>query len=164
MLAERNKISPHIVTGGLKMGKRLLEAAKRKQVSIISSPHDTATTAALCRAAVAVRNVLNEEFICFREHAPLASVRGEATSSGHQIFPVLDSNGEVSGILSNHESPIIMNEPNPETAPVESSGLPPYKDRSAGLMVFGILTILCENTSQKQSGIGIIRMRLKSLP
>ena len=89
-----------IVTGGLKMEKRLLEAAKRKQVSIISSPHDTATTAALCRAAVAVRNVLNEEFICFREHAPLASVREEATSSGHQIFPVLDAVGQVAGILS----------------------------------------------------------------
>ena len=89
-----------IVTGGLKMEKRLLEMAKRKQVSIISSPHDTATTAALCRAAVAVRNVLNEGFICFREHAPLASVRDEATSSGHQIFPVLDSEGQVAGILS----------------------------------------------------------------
>jgi len=89
-----------IVTGGLKMEKRLLELAKRKQVSIISSPHDTATTAALCRAAVAVRNVLNEEFICFREHAPLVSVREEATSSGHQIFPVLDGGGQVTGILS----------------------------------------------------------------
>lgn len=89
-----------IVTGGLKMEKRLLEMAKRKQVSIISSPHDTATTAALCRAAVAVRNVLNEGFICFREHAPLASVRDEATSSGHQIFPVLDADGQVAGILS----------------------------------------------------------------
>ena len=89
-----------IVTGGLKMEKRLLELAKRKQVSIISSPHDTATTAALCRAAVAVRNVLNEGFICFREHAPLATVREEATSSGHQIFPVLDAGGQVAGILS----------------------------------------------------------------
>jgi len=89
-----------IVTGGLKIEKRLVEAAKRKQVSIISSPHDTATTSALCRAALAVRHVLNEEFVCFREHTPLASVRDEATSSGHQIFPVLDSAGQVAGILS----------------------------------------------------------------
>jgi manganese-dependent inorganic pyrophosphatase len=89
-----------IVTGGLKMEKRLLEAAKRKQVSIISSPHDTATTAALCRAAVAVRHVLNEGFVCFREHTPLASARDEATSSGHQIFPVLDAAGQIAGILS----------------------------------------------------------------
>src|ERR1022692_2739041 len=89
-----------IVTGGLKMEKRLLEAAKRKQVSIISSPHDTATTAALCRAAVAVRHVLNEGFISFREHTSLAIVRDEATASGHHIFPVLDAAGQVAGILS----------------------------------------------------------------
>jgi manganese-dependent inorganic pyrophosphatase len=89
-----------IVTGGLKMEKRLLEAAKRKQISIISSPHDTATTAALCRAAVAVRHVLNEEFVSFREHTPLVTVRDEATASGHHIFPVLDSAGQVAGILS----------------------------------------------------------------
>ncbi len=89
-----------IITGGLKMEKRLIETAKRKQVSLISSPHDTATTAALCRAAVAVRHVLNEEFMSFREHTPLGVVREEATSSGYQIFPVLDSAGQTVGILS----------------------------------------------------------------
>jgi manganese-dependent inorganic pyrophosphatase len=89
-----------IITGGMKMEKRLMEAAKRKKVSLISSPHDTATTSALCRAAVAVRHVLNEEFLCFREHAPLGAVRDEATSSGFQIFPVLDSAGQTVGILS----------------------------------------------------------------
>ena len=89
-----------IVTGGLKVEKRLVEAAKRKRVSILITDHDTATTAALSRAAVSVKHVLNEEFVCFREHAPLAAVREQATSSGHQIFPVLDSDGMTIGILS----------------------------------------------------------------
>lgn len=89
-----------IVTGGLRMEKRLLEMARRKRVSVISSPHDTATTAALCRAAVAVRHVLNEEFLSFREHTPLSAVRERATASGYQIFPVLDTLGETVGILS----------------------------------------------------------------
>ena len=35
-----------------------------------------------------------------------------------------------------------MNEQYPETAPVEATALPAYKDRSTGLIVFGILTIL----------------------
>jgi hypothetical protein len=35
-----------------------------------------------------------------------------------------------------------MNEPNPPIPPVEAAGLPTYKDRSAGLVVFGILTLL----------------------
>jgi manganese-dependent inorganic pyrophosphatase len=89
-----------IVTGGIPVAPKIIEAARANNVSVITSPHDTSTTAALCRAAVAVRHVLNEEFLCFREHAPLAVVRDSATASGHQVFPVLDSAGATIGILS----------------------------------------------------------------
>ena len=99
-LAIREGVRVVIVTGGLPVETKTIEAAQRNKVSVITTPHDTATTAALCRAAVAVRHVLNEEFICFREHTPLASVREAATSSGHQIFPVLDAAGQTVGILS----------------------------------------------------------------
>ncbi len=99
-LAIREGVRAVIVTGGLQVESKTIEAAVRKGVSLITSPHDTATNAALCRAAVAVRHVLNEEFICFGEHASLAAVREEATSSGYQIFPVLDQHGQTIGILS----------------------------------------------------------------
>jgi len=99
-LAIREGVRVVIVTGGLKVESKTIEAAERKQVSLITSPHDTATTASLCRAAVAVRHVLNEEFLGFREHAALAAVRDQATSSGYQIFPVLDAQGQTVGILS----------------------------------------------------------------
>ena len=85
--AIREGVRVIIVTGGIEIEADILEAARRKHVSIISSPHDTATTSTLSRAAVAVRNVLNEEFISFREHSPLAAAREEARTSGHQIFP-----------------------------------------------------------------------------
>lgn len=99
-LAIREGVRVVIVTGGLKVDTATIEAARQKKVSLITSAHDTATTASLCRASVAVRHVLNEEFVCFREHAPLAAVRDEATSSGYQIFPVLDTQGQTVGILS----------------------------------------------------------------
>src|SRR6185312_5606713 len=89
-----------IVTGGLKVEARILKAAERKGVSVLSSPHDTATTAALCRAAVMVRHVLNEEFVSFREHEPLSAARDEARASGHQVFPVIDGDSRVAGIFS----------------------------------------------------------------
>jgi manganese-dependent inorganic pyrophosphatase len=98
--AIRESVRTIIATGGIKVENSILELARTRRVSIISSPHDTATTSTLCRAAVAVRHVLNEEFICFPEHAPLAPVRAKATASGHQIFPVLDSDNKISGILS----------------------------------------------------------------
>ena len=89
-----------IVTGGLKVEARILKAAERNGVSVLSSPHDTATTAALCRAAVMVRHVLNEEFVSFREHEPLSAAREEARASGHHVFPVFDAENRVAGIFS----------------------------------------------------------------
>jgi manganese-dependent inorganic pyrophosphatase len=99
-VAIREGVRVLIVTGGIEVEPKTIESARKKNVSVITSPHDTATTASLCRAAVAVRHVLNEEFLCFRENAPLAAVREEATSSGYLAFPVLDSEGQMIGILS----------------------------------------------------------------
>jgi manganese-dependent inorganic pyrophosphatase len=99
-LAIREGVRALVVTGGLEVEPKTIAAAQKRNITVITSPHDTATTAALCRAAVSVRHVLNEEFLCFREHAPLAAVRDEATSSGYQIFPVLDQQGQTVGILS----------------------------------------------------------------
>jgi manganese-dependent inorganic pyrophosphatase len=98
--AIKNGVRVVIVTGGGPVESEALKSALEKKVSIIVSPHDTATTASLCRAAVSVRHVLNEEFLCFRENAPLAAVREEALSSGYLAFPVLNSEGQTVGILS----------------------------------------------------------------
>ena len=99
-IAIREGVRVLIVTGGIKVEPKTIDSAKKKNVSVITSPHDTATTAALCRAAVGVMHVVNEEFLCFRENAPLAAVREEATSSGYLVFPVLDTIGQTIGILS----------------------------------------------------------------
>src|SRR5580698_1435458 len=99
-VAIREGVRVLIVTGGLPVEPKTMEAAQKNNVSVITSPHDTATTSSLCRAAVAVRHVLNEEFLCFRASAPLAAVREEAMSSGYLAFPVLDGDGETVGILS----------------------------------------------------------------
>jgi manganese-dependent inorganic pyrophosphatase len=99
-VAIREGVRVLIVTGGIVVEPKTLEAALKQNVTVITSPYDTATTASLCRAAVGVRHVLNEEFLCFRENAPLAAVREEAMSSGYLAFPVLGNDGETVGILS----------------------------------------------------------------
>jgi manganese-dependent inorganic pyrophosphatase len=99
-LAIREKVRVLIVTGGLGLEPKTLEAARRNQVSVISSPHDTATTAALCRASIAVRHVLHETFLAFDRETPLNEVRSRATASNFHAFPVLDAEGRTIGILS----------------------------------------------------------------
>jgi len=99
-LAIREGVRMLIVTGGLEIEPKTLEAARKKGVSLISSPHDTATTAALCRASVAVRHVLDEDFLSLREDASLVSVRASAAASGFAAFPVLDAKGRTVGVMS----------------------------------------------------------------
>jgi len=99
-LAIREGVRVLIVTGGLAVEPKTLEAARSKRVSLISSPHDTATTASLCRAAISVTHVLTEEMLTFREDAPLSTVRPQATASGFLAFPVVNAEGCLVGILS----------------------------------------------------------------
>jgi manganese-dependent inorganic pyrophosphatase len=99
-LAIREGVQVLIVTGGLGVEKKTIEAARKNKVNLISSPHDTATTAALCRASIAIRHVLNEEFLALNEDASLEEVRARATASGFAAFPVLDAQGRTAGILS----------------------------------------------------------------
>ena len=99
-LAIREGVQVLIVTGGLGVEKKTVEAARKNKVNLISSPHDTATTAALCRASIAVRHVLNEEFLALNEDASLEEVRARAAASGFAAFPVVDGQGRTVGILS----------------------------------------------------------------
>jgi manganese-dependent inorganic pyrophosphatase len=99
-LAIREGVQVLIVTGGLGVEKETVEAAEKNKVNLLSSPHDTATTAALCRASIAIRHMVNEEFMTLNEDAALEEVRGRATASGFAAIPVLDGQGRTVGILS----------------------------------------------------------------
>jgi manganese-dependent inorganic pyrophosphatase len=99
-LAVREGVRVLIVTGGLAVEEKIIAAATKNRVSLILSPHDTSTTASLCRSAVAIRHMLNEEFLSFREDAPLTAVKAEAAASGFAAFPVTDEEGRTVGVLS----------------------------------------------------------------
>ena len=99
-LAIRAGVRALIVTGGFAVEPQILEAARKNGVSLISSPNDTSTTASLCRSAVAIRHMLNEEFLSFREDASLNAVKIEAAASGFAAFPVTDEEGRTVGVLS----------------------------------------------------------------
>jgi manganese-dependent inorganic pyrophosphatase len=99
-LAIREGVRAVIVTGGLKVESKTLAVAQAKKVSLLSSPYDTATTVMLCRAAVSVEHMLNEEFLSLSEDAALADVRASATASGYAAFPVVDAEDKTVGIVS----------------------------------------------------------------
>src|SRR5690606_38334345 len=69
-------------------------------VSIIKSPHDTATTAILCRAAISVRHLLTEHVLTFDEGESLSGIKNLAAESQFQAFPVVNEDRQVIGMLS----------------------------------------------------------------
>jgi manganese-dependent inorganic pyrophosphatase len=99
-LAIRERVRAVVVTGGTAVEKKTIEAAQQNRVGLITCAHDTATTAALCRASIAVRHVVNENFETLNEESPLAEIKAAATASGYAAFPVLNSERRTVGILA----------------------------------------------------------------
>ena len=89
-----------IVTGGLRVSMAMVDYATKQGVTLLISPHDTATTAMLCRAAISIRHMIHEEFVTMREDEPLALAERTAAGSNFQAFPVVDAQQRMVGVLS----------------------------------------------------------------
>lgn len=99
-LAIRERVRVVLVTGGLAVDAALIDEAKRQKVSLLISPHDSATTAMLSRAAITVDHMIHRDFLSFRDDERLAAVRHSAAISNFQAFPVVDDKKRTVGILS----------------------------------------------------------------
>ena len=89
-----------VITGGLPIDEEMRARARAAGVTVISSPHDTATSVLLARGAVRVGRMLETEFITFQPDTLLDDARRIAADSPAFIFPVLDADGALTGILS----------------------------------------------------------------
>lgn len=100
MLAIQENVQAIVVTGGLEIPKEIVKAAKEAGVTLISSPHDTASTVLLARGAVRVERMIQTEYASFHSETPLEEAKQIAAQSGQFIFPVIDDKGSLVGILS----------------------------------------------------------------
>ena len=99
-LAIQGRVRVVIVTGGLRVTPEIQQLAQQHEVSVIVSPHDSATTAMLCRAAIAVEHLLHQNFDSFSQEDRLADIQRRAVESQLLAFPVLDDDKRVVGILT----------------------------------------------------------------
>ena len=89
-----------VVTGGLEISPGVLAEADKAGVIVISSAHDTATTVFLARGAVRVESMISAELFTFTPETLLEEAREKAASSRHFVFPIVDENGALVGMLS----------------------------------------------------------------
>lgn len=99
-LAIRERVRVVVVTGDLPVSQSMVDFAKKQEVTLLLSPHDSTTTAMLCRAAVTVQHMIHEHFLAFRDDEPLESIEAVAAASNFQAFPVVNDANHTIGILS----------------------------------------------------------------
>lgn len=99
-LAIRERVRAVVVTGGLPVQENVIRQARENNVSLMVSPHDSATTALLSRASISVKHMIHEHFLTFREDESLHAIEPLAAASQFQAFPVVDQQRRTIGILS----------------------------------------------------------------
>ena len=78
-----------VITGGFKMDEALIAKAKEKNIAVIYSKHDTATTVQLMRCSRCVESALMTDFLCVADNEAISSFKSRLTASEQDIFPVV---------------------------------------------------------------------------
>jgi manganese-dependent inorganic pyrophosphatase len=89
-----------VVTGGLGIDDDLVKAARANKVSILCSPHDTATSALLARLSTPVRYLADADVPCAHPDDRLDEIRKVLMRSTAPGVMVIDDNGRVSGVAT----------------------------------------------------------------
>jgi len=99
-LAIDTRIFAVVVTGGASIPEETRAAARAAGVTMIKSPHDTATSVLLARGAMRVERMIERDVRTFQPDTLLEEARRIAADSAAFVFPVLDDSGALVGILS----------------------------------------------------------------
>lgn len=105
-----------VVTGGYDLSPDLLELAQEKNVTVIKSPFDTATTTIKIKTARAIKNAIQRKFVTLSDKQPLADARRLFDRASQPMFPVVDDEGQLIGVVSKTE---LINPPKPRIVLVD---------------------------------------------
>jgi manganese-dependent inorganic pyrophosphatase len=100
LVAIQNHVLAIVVTGGLGVSARVRTAAKEAGVCLISSRFDTATSVMSARGAVRVEQMIDQNFTSFHPETRLRAARQTAANAPDFVFPVVDKDNRLIGILS----------------------------------------------------------------
>jgi manganese-dependent inorganic pyrophosphatase len=89
-----------IITGGMQVLPEVQQRAAAEGVTLVRSRYDTATTVLLARGAVRASRMLERDFLSLDADSSLDAARVQAAASASSIFPVLDGDKRLIGILS----------------------------------------------------------------
>jgi manganese-dependent inorganic pyrophosphatase len=89
-----------IISGGLPVNPGIVALAREKGVSVLSSPHDTATTAWFVRTAATVENLVERKFTALNPDTRIAEIRRKFGLNSPHAMMVTGEDGTLRGILT----------------------------------------------------------------
>ena len=89
-----------VLTLGVEPTAAMLLAAKEKNVSIITSPYDSANTSWIIRTANRLEELIEPDLTIFAEDESLVSVRKRVMNQRQNVFFVADETGELKGVFA----------------------------------------------------------------
>ena len=87
-----------VITGGLPVSDAIVQLAREKNVTLISSPHHTFTTVRLLDLSIPISHVMRRDVLTAIMDDPLAELRDKL--SQQRTIPVIDGDRRVVGVVS----------------------------------------------------------------
>ena len=89
-----------VITGGLEVDEGIVKRMKENGISIIVSPHDTATTSMIIRTATSVENLMDKVTHTFSLDDTVALVKRRVLDLNAPLFLVTDDEKRLKGVFS----------------------------------------------------------------
>lgn len=89
-----------VVTGNLPVDDEIVNSAKRRGVSLIVSPLDSATTAWVIRSATTLERLVDRKFASLSADIRLSDLRKKLATSTIAAYMVVNDEGKLQGILT----------------------------------------------------------------
>ncbi len=104
-IAINSNISLLIVTGNKELDEEIIQEAKEKSITIISTPHDTFTTSRLITQSIPIGHVMTREnIVLFALDDLVDDVKVQMSQTRYRSYPVIDDNNndKVIGLISRY--------------------------------------------------------------
>jgi manganese-dependent inorganic pyrophosphatase len=89
-----------VITGGLKVDEDMVARAKERNVSLIVSQYDSATTSWIIRTATHIEALVNPKVSCFSAEDRISSVKRRIANSNEPLYLVLNDTKQLIGVFS----------------------------------------------------------------
>jgi manganese-dependent inorganic pyrophosphatase len=109
-----------VITGGFPLASEVVEIARAKKVSVISSPFDTVNTTLRIKSAQFIDPVVDRDIVTVPGKWTVAEARGVVERSAQPVFPVVGDDGGLVGLAFKSD---IINPPRPQLVLVDHNEL-----------------------------------------